>query len=103
MSVPRWMQPQSPQDKGRKAEKKMAKKVGGRAQPASGATPLYKEDITTATHLIQVKTTTKKSYTIKLKDLEDLRTNALRVGKRPALFLHIGDRSWKILEGIVLE
>ena len=100
---PKWLDKKTPQEQGRVFEKRFAKKVKGRVQPASGATPMYKEDVITDTHLIQVKTTTKQSYVLKLEDLETLRENALKVGKRPALFLHIGQRSWKITEGIVLE
>lgn len=98
MSLPKWLQPKSPQTKGRDYEKRLAKKVGGRVQPASGATPLYKEDISTDIFLIQVKTTEKNSYTIKVKDLETLRTNALKVGKLPLMVLRMGDREYNILE-----
>ncbi len=101
--IPKWMQGKTPQEKGRRYEKKLAKKVGGRVQLASGALPFAKEDISTETHLIQVKSTTKNSYTLKLEDLEILRENAIKIGKRPALMLHIGNRSWKVTEGVVLE
>lgn len=66
-------------------------------QPGSGAFPLYKEDIETDEFLIQVKHTTKKSYTVKLEDLNALRKNAAKVGKIPMLYLSIGGFDWKMV------
>lgn len=98
MALPKWIRRKSPQDEGRRYEKKLAKKIGGRVQPASGATPFYKEDISSDIWLVQVKTTTKDSYTLKIKDLETLRTNALKVGKIPLMVLRLGDREYNIME-----
>ena len=48
-------------------EKKVAKYVGGKRQPNSGATPFYKGDVITDEFLIECKTKTKdcKSFTVK--------------------------------------
>jgi len=48
-------------------EKKVAKYVGGKRQPNSGATPFYKGDVITDEFLIECKTKTTdcKSFTIK--------------------------------------
>lgn len=48
-------------------EKKVAKAVGGKRQPNSGATPFYKGDVITDQFLIEAKTKTTdcKSFTIK--------------------------------------
>lgn len=48
-------------------EKKIAKAVGGKRQPNSGATPFYKGDVITDEFLIECKTKTTdcKSFTIK--------------------------------------
>lgn len=97
MPLPKWLQEKSPQEKGRRYEKKLAKKLGVKPQPASGALPFYKEDIETDEFLIQVKHTTKKSYTIKLEDLNTLRRNAAKVGKIPMLYLSIGGFNWKMV------
>ncbi len=97
MAVPKWLKEKSPQDKGRRYEKKLAKKLGVKPQPASGALPFYKEDIEFGDFLIQVKHTTKKSYTVKLDDLNALRRNAVKVGKHPMLVLSIGGFNWKMV------
>ncbi len=97
MGVPSWLKDKSPQEKGRRYEKKVAKKLGDKPQPASGALPFYKEDIEFEDFLIQVKHTTKKSYTIKLEDLTKLRVNAAKIGKHPMLILSIGGFQWKMV------
>ena len=51
-------------------EQKLAKIVGGRVQPGSGAVPGYKGDVRLRGRFrIEAKFTTKKSYTLKLQDL----------------------------------
>lgn len=98
MSVPRWLKNlESPQMKGRKAEKKYAKKWGARTQPASGALPFNKEDLENDEYLIQLKTTGAKQFILKLKDLVILRTHAIKVGKKPLLVLEMGGRLWAVM------
>jgi len=97
MAIPKWVNEKSPQEKGRRYERKLAKRLGVKPQPASGALPFYKEDIETDEFLIQVKHTTKKSYTVKLEDLNALRRNAAKVGKIPMLYLSIGGFNWKMV------
>ena len=96
MSVPNWLDGKSPQVRGRKFEKTLAKKVGGRVQPGSGAIPFFKEDIDSKTHLIQCKMTTKKQYILHESDLNVRTINALKAGKLPALFLKMGKKIWGI-------
>jgi hypothetical protein len=103
MAVPKWLDGKSPQVRGRKFEKKLAKKVGGRVQPGSGAFPFYKEDVVTADCLMQLKQTDKTQYAIHLKDLTELCVNAAKVGKRPLFVLHMGGRSWGIVPLLNLE
>lgn len=95
---PKWLKKSTPQQMGRAFEKELAKKVGGRLQPASGALPFAKEDILEENYLIQAKATTKQSYILKLEDLETLRENALKIGKIPLLVLKIGGREYSITE-----
>lgn len=97
MAIPKWLKDKTPQEKGRRYEKKLAKELRVKPQPASGALPLYKEDIEFEDWLIQVKHTTKKSYTIKLEDLTKLRNNATKIGKHPMLVLNIGGFQWKMV------
>lgn len=57
-----------------KQEKCVAKSLGGRVQPNSGATPFLKGDVTTEDWLVECKTqlTNKNSFTIKKEWLEKL-------------------------------
>lgn len=95
--IPKWLKEKSPQDKGRRYEKKLAKKLGVKPQPGSGAFPFYKEDIELDKFLIQVKTTTKKSYSLKDDDLKTLVRNATKVGKIPVMVINIGGRAWSLM------
>lgn len=70
----------SPQDKGRKYERHLDKDEV--SIPLSGAGRL-KEDKKSPEFLTQVKFTTKESYSIKLKDLKELRKNATLVDRSP--------------------
>lgn len=97
MTVPKWLKEESPQDKGRRFEKKLAKKLGVKPQPASGALPFYKEDIELKDFLIQVKHTTKKSYTLKADDLKTLARNAAKIGKKPLMVVNLGGKAWALM------
>ncbi len=94
MGVPLWLRRKTPQEMGRLYEKKLAKKLGVKPQPASGALPFYKEDIELGNFLIQVKHTTKKQYTLKAKDLKDLVRNATKVGKEPVMIIFMDGKTW---------
>ena len=74
-------------------EKKVAKAVGGKRQPNSGATPFYKGDIVTQDWLIECKTKTAdcKSFTIKEDWLLKNEEEAFAMGgKYPALCFDFG-------------
>ena len=94
MAVPKWLDGRTPQEKGRRVEKKLAKKMGGRPQPASGSLPMFREDIITDQHLVQVKRTEKKQITIKLHDLETLNLNAIKKDKLPVFTIIMGGKAW---------
>lgn len=83
----------------RQAEKKIAKKVGGRVQPGSGClSPSgLKEDVRSEKHLIQVKATSKKRYILKRDDLDKLVHNALSIGKTPVMVLTMWGKSFVIM------
>lgn len=70
----------SPQDNGRKYEKIMGE--GEIPRPMSGA-GLLKEDKKSPEFLIQTKYTEAASYSIKLKDLENLERNASLEDRTP--------------------
>ena len=96
MSVPKWLDSKTPQEMGRRFEKKVAKKTKGRVQPGSGSVPFFKEDVVTKGCLMQLKRTEKSQFTLHLKDLTELCINAAKVGKQPVFILHMGNRNWTI-------
>lgn len=67
----------------RKSEQKTARELGGRTQPASGATPWAKADVKTKALLIEQKDTWAKSYILKAEDLEKLRMQAVLEDRIP--------------------
>ena len=75
-------------------EKAVAKELGGRKTPNSGATPWVKGDITTEQWLIECKTATKEqsSFSIKKEWLEKNKEEAFASGKPyNALCFDFGD------------
>jgi len=104
MVIPRWLNGQTAQEKGRRFEKKLAKHLGGKTQPASGALPFHREDVVTREYLIQVKRTDKQQYTLKVGDLNTLVVNAVKAGKLPLMILWMNGRQWAIAPyGVVAE
>lgn len=79
------MKKQSVKDRSKKSEKQVAKMLGGRVQPASGALPVlaFKRDVSTKHLLVEDKTTLKSSYSVKKQDWEKLRAQAILLGKKP--------------------
>ena len=77
-----------------KQEKKIAKQVGGRQTPNSGATKFMKGDVNTQYFLIEAKTVTKeqKSFTIQRDWIYKNREEAFAMGKPfSALAIDFGD------------
>lgn len=75
----------------RKQERVVAKRMGGRTTPASGALPMRKGDVEILQTLgrnfrLDVKTTSKKQYTIKTSQLLKLENDAF-VGEIPGLLI----------------
>ena len=79
--------------RGQKAEKAVLKKIKARPQPASGSLPGMPNDGTKGKYLIEVKSTVKKSISIKREWLESLDENALLRGKTGALILVWDEKS----------
>jgi hypothetical protein len=79
------------QRKSRKQEERVAKRVGGRRQPASGALPVpsLKGDIREDRFLIEAKRTDAKSLSIKSEWLMKIESQAEAVGKLPAVSIEI--------------
>ena len=80
-----WDASDTPQVRGRKVEKPMAKKIGARIHPNSGAGSI-KQDMSTDDAIIEMKTA-EKSFTLNAKYLEGVFTNAIRQGKDAQLIV----------------
>ena len=78
-------------ERGDQHEIETAKKVGGRAQPNSGASPWlsYKADVSTEDFLYQCKTTDKDRYTLSKKVIAEIYRQATLVGKDPAIVVRL--------------
>lgn len=68
-----------------KQERRGARKYGGRVNSGSGNTDGFKNDVTTDDLSIEFKTTSHKSYNLRLDALRTAEKEAVRVG-REALF-----------------
>jgi hypothetical protein len=67
-------------------EKNVAKALGGRKQPNSGATPFFKGDVATKFFLIECKTSIeeRKSYSVQRSDLNKINEEKFAMGKNYA-------------------
>ena len=76
----------------KRQEQRVAKAVGGKRQPNSGATPFYKGDVITDQFLIECKTKTVdcKSFTIKEDWLLKNEEEAFAMGRESALCFDFG-------------
>ena len=86
-------------NQGRKAEKLVLKKIKAHPQPNSGSIPGMPNDGVKGKYLIEVKSTTKGSMSIKRSWLEDVNDNALMRGKTAALILIFGDDGTPLVVG----
>ena len=74
---------QNHQRRSRLQEKRAARDYGGVTQPGSGNGWANKADVITNQYLIECKTTTKESYSIKFADLSKLAFQAMVENKDP--------------------
>lgn len=88
----------TPQRRGRDFEKKVAKLIGGTTTPASGALWGSKLDVKTHNYLISCKYTEKKSFSIKVSDLEELQKYAEKDNRYPAFVFQLEDSEIWITE-----
>jgi hypothetical protein len=80
------------QKKSRKQEDRVAKGVGGRRQPGSGAlpNPAFKGDVRHDSFLVETKRTDAKSISVKAAWLIKIEAEARMLDKIPALSIEIG-------------
>jgi len=79
-------------------EKRLAKAVGGRTTPASGAFWGRKGDVEAPDILIEHKWTGKDRYTVKAETLEKICTEAIFAGRMPVFMMDCGGHSYVILQ-----
>ena len=85
------------QKESQKHEKRLAKKIGGSRNAASGALWSRKGDVRSADLLIEHKWTGKKQTTIKSDVLKKIVREAILDGRMPALGIHLDGENYVIL------
>ena len=70
-----------------KSERRLAKAVGGRTQPGSGAFDTHKGDVINDDFLFEHKETGNASRSITVAEMEKIKTEALQAGRMPAFVL----------------
>ena len=84
----------------RAAEKAVAVLADGKIQPGSGNQWHAKGDVKSAVNLLQVKSTSAKSYVLKLDDLRTIEQQALEADRQPRLVVDFitpsGSERWVV-------
>ena len=76
-----------------KQEKRVAKELDGKRQPASGSRWGYRRDVITPRFLIEAKTTKSKRHSVSFKDLTFIKKQAYLTGKIPVYLVSLLDKS----------
>jgi hypothetical protein len=87
----------------RAQEKHVASKSGGKTRPGSGSRWFAPGDIKSKLYLISCKTTTKKSFSLKQKDLEEIKVDAFMEDKTPLMQVDFGGRKVWIIEDSYIQ
>lgn len=85
------------QKQSQKHEKRLAKKIGGSTNAASGAFWSRKGDVRSDDLLIEHKYTGNKSYTLKAIDLEKNVTNAILESRMPVFGISLNNKNYVLL------
>ena len=75
-----------------KQEKRLAKQLNGKRQPASGARWGARRDVLLPRFLLEAKTTKATSFSLDLRDLAHLKRQAFAIGKTPAYVIQLEDK-----------
>lgn len=79
-------------------EKRVARDLGGKTQPQSGAGWANKNDVKSPRFLVECKRTdNQKTISLKLVDLRDVEQHALIEGLLPAMAIEINDQRFFVL------
>lgn len=84
-------------------EADVARRVGGRVQPASGAGWMHKGDVSETDFLIECKMTGARSYRLTLDTLLKIEREAILENKEFALFLRIAGRDYAVIDADVFS
>jgi hypothetical protein len=85
-----------------KQEKSLARQLGGRLTPASGA-GFRKGDISLPEQLIESKATEKDRYTLRRSELEKIEVEAIKEGKTPVFIVEIQTRRYYVFRECDVE
>lgn len=85
------------QRQSQKHEKRLAKKLGGSVNAASGALWSRKGDVRSDHVLLEHKYTGKKTFTLKAEDLEKNVKNAILEGRMPVFGIHLNGKNYAII------
>ena len=85
------------QKQSQKHEKRLAKKIGGKTNAASGAFWSHKGDVRSSDLLIEHKYTGKKQTTIKSEVLKKIWREAILDGRTPVLGIHLDGEDYVVL------
>lgn len=92
------------QKQSQKHEKRLAKKIGGSVNAASGAFWSRKGDVRSEKLLIEHKFTGKKAFTLKSDVLEKIVGEAILEGRMPILGIHLNGKNYTLtLEDDLME
>jgi hypothetical protein len=86
-----------------RGERKVARSLSGRLQPASGALAFAKGDVSTQDFLIERKDTTSASFTVTRQVLDKIRVEANQVGKHPMLSVGVAGAEFVVISYDVFE
>ena len=91
MSLPKWLNKKdTPRKFSQRREKYLAKKLGAKLTPNSGARWHSKGDLFTKEQLVEIKSTTQESMVVHLAWLDKIRQEAIKIGKEPIVVIDFG-------------
>lgn len=93
--IPEWLN-EGTKTKANKQEKKLAKDIGARLTPNSGATSFAKGDMYTDEYLVESKATGNASFILKKEVLEKIEREAIQEGKIPLLIIELQERRYYV-------
>lgn len=86
------------QKKSRKQEDRLAGRLGGSRNAASGALWLRKGDVRNEAWLVEAKWTGKQQFTLKASVLEEAMTEALISGRRGVVAISLNGKNYMVLD-----